>query len=182
DHSVPKPGTNNRASYVTIHGDESDQPAREGPLAVGGVDLWKYRLPLSAADAAEITAGLQPIPTLLEQAKTNLTGNQKDLWTYGAKAIKAQSVELTAFGGKIGDTQPDLKAATGRAVVATDALAAWLDREAPSKTAPSGIGVDNYNWYLKNVQLAPYTWQDEVTLMERELARSSASLALEEQK
>jgi hypothetical protein len=36
--------------------------------------------------------------------------------------------------------------------------------------------------YFKNVQLVPYTWQDEVTLMERELGRSSASLALEEQK
>src|SRR4030095_3396952 len=45
-----------------------------------------------------------------------------------------------------------------------------------------GIGVDNYNWYLKNVQLVPYTWQDEVTLMERELGRSSAPLPLEEQK
>ena len=41
------------------------------------------------SDAAAIDAGLQPIPKLLEQAKTNLTGNQKDLWTYGAKAIKA---------------------------------------------------------------------------------------------
>src|SRR5262249_23110087 len=46
----------------------------------------------------------------------------------------------------------------------------------------SGIGIDNYNWYLKNVQLVPYTWSEEVTLMERELARSSASLAIEEQK
>jgi hypothetical protein len=42
--------------------------------------------------------------------------------------------------------------------------------------------VDNYNWYLKNVQLVPYSWQDEVTLMERELARASAFLALEEEK
>jgi hypothetical protein len=42
--------------------------------------------------------------------------------------------------------------------------------------------VDNYNWYLKNVQLVPYTWQDEVTLMERELARAHAFLALEERR
>jgi len=25
-------------------------------------------------------------------------------------------------------------------------------------TAPSGIGVNNYNWYMKNVHLVPYTW------------------------
>jgi hypothetical protein len=182
DHRVLKPWMNNPAFYVTVYGDESDQPAREGPLAAGGADLWKYTFPLSAVDAAAIGAGLQPIPKLLEQAKTNLTGNQKDLWTYGVKAIKAQSADLRAFAAKLGDAQPDLKATVERARTATDALAAWLDSQAPSKTGQAGIGVDNYNWYLKNVQLVPYTWQDEVTLMERELERSSASLALEEQK
>jgi hypothetical protein len=182
DHRVLKPWANNPAFYVTVYGDESDQPAREGPLAAGGVELWKYKLPLSATDAAEIGAGLQPIPKLLEQAKTSLTGNQKDLWTYGVKAMKAQSAELTSFAAKLGDTQPDPKAAIEKARAATDALAAWLEGQASGKTGRAGIGVDNYNWYLKNVQLAPYTWQDEVTLMERELARSSASLALEEQK
>jgi hypothetical protein len=182
DHRVLKPWANNPAFYVTVYGDESDQPAREGPLAAGGVELWQYKLPLSPADAATIGAGLQPIPKLLEQAKTNLTGNQKDLWTYGGKAVKAQSAELTSFAEKLGDSQPDLKAAITRARTATDALTAWLESQVTSKTASAGIGVENYNWYLKNVQLVPYTWQDEVTLMERELARSSASLALEEQK
>ena len=182
DHRVLKPWMNNPAFYVTVFGDESDQPAREGPLAIGGVDLWKYELPLSPADAALIRTGLQPIPKLLEQAQTNLTGDQKDLWTYGTKAIKAQGAELTAFAGKVGDAQPDLKDAIDRARAATDALAAWLESQAAGKTASAGIGVENYNWYLKNVQLVPYTWQDEVALMDRELARSSASLALEEQK
>jgi hypothetical protein len=182
DHRVLKPWANNPAFYVTVYGDESDQPAREGPLAAGGVELWKYKLPLSPEDAATIAAGLQPIPKLLEQAKINLTGNQKDLWTYGAKALKAQSTELAAFAGRLGDSQPDMTAAVVKARMATDALAAWLEAQALGKTGPAGIGIDNFNWYLRNVQLVPYTWQDEVTLMERELARSSASLALEEQK
>src|SRR4030095_7287049 len=57
-----------------------------------------------------------------------------------------------------------------------------LEQQAPSKQEASGIGVENYNWYLKNVQLSPYTWQDEVTIMEREHARATAFLALEEQR
>ena len=69
-----------------------------------------------------------------------------------------------------------------RAKDATAAFAAWLDQQTASKTAPSGIGVDNYDWYLKHVQLVPYTWQDEVAIMERELARSWSFLALEEQR
>ena len=182
DHRVLKPWANNPAFYATAFMDESDQPAREGPLAVGGVDLWKYTFPLSAADAAAIGAGLQPISGLLEQARTNLTGNQQDLWTYGIKGIKSQSADLAAFAAKLGGAQPDLSATVQKAKDATDALATWLESQAAGKTGPSGIGIDNYNWYLKNVQLAPYTWQDEVTLMERELARSSAALALEERK
>ena len=182
DHRVLKPWANNPAFYVTAFMDESDQPAREGPLAAGGVDLWQYAFPLSAGDAAAINTGLQPIPALLEQARANLTGNQQDIWTYGAKAIKAQSADLTAFAAKLGSAQPDLAATVQKAKDATDGLTRWLDAQTASKTGPSGIGVEHYNWYLKNVQLAPYTWQDEVTLMERELARASASLALEEQK
>lgn len=182
DHRVLKPWVNNPAFYVTAFMDESDQPAREGPLAAGGLDLWNYAHPLSDADATAIEAGLQPVPALLDQARVNLTGNQKDLWVYGVKAVKGQSADLTAFAAKIGTTRPSLTAAVQKAKDATDAFATWLESQSATKTGPSGIGVDNYNWYLKHVQLAPYTWQDEVTLMERELARSSAALALEERK
>ncbi len=62
DHRVLKPWANNPAFYVTAFMEESDQPAREGPLAAGGVDLWQYTLPLSDADAAAIDAGLARSP------------------------------------------------------------------------------------------------------------------------
>jgi hypothetical protein len=58
----------------------------------------------------------------------------------------------------------------------------WLEEQAPSKTGPSGIGVENYDWYLANVQLVPYRWADEVILMQRELARARSTLLLEEEK
>jgi len=41
----------------------------------------------------------------------------------------------------------------------------WLEAQAPSTTAPSGIGVENYDWYLKNVPLALYTCEQEVALI-----------------
>jgi hypothetical protein len=40
--------------------------------------------------------------------------------------------------------------------------------------------VENYNWYLKNVHLVPYTWAEEVSVMRRELARAHSALRLEE--
>jgi len=182
DHRVLKPWANNPAFYVTAFMDESDQPAREGPLAAGGVDLWKYALPLSDADAATIEAGLRSIPRLLEQARVNLTGNQKDLWVRGIEAVKGQGADLGHFAEAIGSTRPALLETVRKAKTATDAFATWLESKASSISGPSGIGIENYDWYLKNVQLVPYTWHEEVTLMERELARSWAALTLEEQK
>jgi hypothetical protein len=179
DHRVLEPWANNPGHYVTFFPEESDQPKREGPFAQGAVELWSYKQPLSKADAAKVEAGLRAIPGLLAQARENLTGNQRDIWIYGTKNLKQQSKELADFGRTL-DALPALKASVDRARQATDELTAWLDAQAPSKTGPSGVGIENYDWYLKNVQLVPLTWQEEVALHERELARSRALLAMEE--
>jgi CubicO group peptidase (beta-lactamase class C family) len=182
DHRVLKPWANNPAFYVTVFPDRSDQPAREGPLAYGAVEVWSYTFPLTPERAETMRTGIRAIPRLLEQAKGNLTGSGRDLWVYGTKSIKQQSADLAALASRVGDGAAALKSDIQRAKDATDAFAAWLDTQAGSKTGPSGVGVDNYNWYLRNVQLVPYTWRDEVTLMERELARAHAFLSLEEQR
>ncbi|MEP7348228.1 MAG: DUF885 family protein, partial [Gemmatimonadaceae bacterium] len=182
DHRVLKPWANNPAFYVTVFSGESDQPAREGPYALGAVDLWTYKHPLSAADAAAIDSGIRAVPKLLEQAKKNLVGNHKDIWNFGIRDLKGQSAELESFASQLTGDQQELRGDVAKAKEATDQLVSWAESQAGSKTAPSGIGVDNYNWYLKNVQLLPYTWQDLVTIMEVELARSWAFLALEEER
>lgn len=182
DHRVLRPWANNPAFYVTVFLEQSDQPAREGPHAYGAVEIWKYTFPLTAGHAAEIQSGLRVIPNLLEQARKNLVGNGRDLWIYGTGDVREQSSSLRRLAIRIGDTSAQLKSDIARATEATDRFVNWLEAQAPSKTAPSGIGVENYDWYLKNVQLVPYTWQQEVALMESELARAHAFLALEEEK
>jgi hypothetical protein len=182
DHRVLRPWANNPGFYVTVFDEESDQPAREGPFAHGAVELWAYRFPLSAEDAAKVGAGLRSIPDLLAQAKKNLTGGGRDIWTYGTKSVRQQSGVLAALSAKLAGAPADLAAEVARAKSATDDFAAWLDSQAPAKTGPSGVGVANYDWYLANVQLVPYTWRESVTLMERELARANAALALEEKR
>jgi len=180
DHRVRRPWATNPAFYATIFPSESDQPAREGPFAYGAVELWSYHFPLSAGDADAIAAGVRAVPALLTQAKTNLTGNGKDLWIYGARDMRQQSADLQALAARLTTSQGALAQDVERARVATDEFSAWLEKEAASKTGPSAIGVDNYDWYLQQVMLLPYTWRDLVTLMERELARAHTSLALEE--
>ena len=182
DHRVLKPWANNPAFYVTVFAEESDQPAREGPSAWGAVELWTYAFPLTPERAAALDTGIRTIPTLLARAKANLTGNGRDLWIYGTKSVRQQSADLAALAKKLDGASAGLKADVEKARRATDEFAAWLDSQAASKTGPSGIGIENYDWYLKNVQLVPYTWREEVAIMERELARARALLAMEEER
>jgi hypothetical protein len=181
DHRILQPWAKNPAFYVTVVADESDQPAREGPFAFGTVGLWEWTFPLSSDQADQLAARLSSIPGLLQQARGNLTGNGRDLWNFGIRALEQQRSLLADLRGKAG-AHAGLAAAAARAETATAELVAWLKAEAPSKKGPSGVGIENYDWYLANVQLLPYTWAEELTLMQRELGRATSALAIEEHK
>lgn len=178
---VLKPWERDPAYYKSIWMDRSDVPAHEGPTHHRTTEVWTYSFPLTAEAKAEFLADLRIIPPLHEQAKKNLTGNAKDLWIAGIRDIEFQLQDLDAileFPGVKEDA--DLTVAIEKAKTATAELAQWLTDQAPLKTGPSGIGKENYTWYLQNVHLVPLTWEDEVMLLERELARAWSNLKLEE--
>jgi hypothetical protein len=181
DHRVLRPWQRNPAFYATLFPSQSDVPAREGPHAAGAIELWTYAFPLAAERAAELERGLSVIPRLLAQARRNLTGNARDLWVAGIRTIKQQSRDLGDLADRLAGQATVAVAARG-ARAATDSFAMWLETQAPSKTGPSGVGIREYTWYLQNVQLLPYTWQDQVVLMRRELVRAHAALRLSEQR
>lgn len=180
DHRVRQPWANNPAFYTMMFAARSDVPAHEGPVIHGWIDLWTYDYPLSADDATELTERIGTIPALLDQARGNLIGNGADLWLMGVRSMEGQSRDLDTLAARIAGTSADLDDAIRRARDATDRFAQWIEDEAPSKTGPSGVGADNYTWYAHNVHLVPYAWEEQVTIMRRELARAHASLRLEE--
>ncbi|HIG22030.1 DUF885 family protein, partial [Henriciella sp.] len=181
DHRVRRPWARDPAFYVTIYSAESDVPAHEGSVIHGWVDLWMYEYPLSTADAAELAERVAAIPALLEQARDNLAdANAADLWMAGDRSFRGQVANLTALAQRVSGTSSALDRAIADARDASEQFRLWLAGEAASKTGPSGIGKDNYTWYLQNVHLVPYSWEQQVTLMRRELARAHASLRLEE--
>ena len=180
---VLQPWARDPAFYNTIWTYRSDVPAHEGPTHHAVVELWTYEFPLSEAEQERLTRELGVIPPLMKQAQANLTGNARDLWVTGIRDIRAQRAVLDGLSGQVGaDASEVLRAAIEAAKAATDELVAWLEEQAPSKTGPSGIGKENYTWYQQNVHLVPLTWEDEVRLLERELARAWSSLKLEEQR
>jgi len=179
---VLQPWTRDPAFYHSVWTEQSDTPAHEGPTHHGVVELWTYSFPLSPDAAARLARELGVVAPLLEQARVNLTGNARDLWVAGIVTIKQQVAALRELEAKTAGAGPDLQSAIRAASQATASFVAWLEQQAPSKTGPSGIGVEQYDWCLSNVHLLPMTWADEVALLRSELARAHTSLRLEEQR
>jgi hypothetical protein len=181
NYRILKPWERDPAFYKLLWTERSDVPAHEGPTPHYITDLWKYSFPLSENNKKELITSLNRISPFCEQAKLNLTGNARDLWIAGIRDIKSQADDLKSIQslpGVSGDK--DLLKVIKEASQATLSLEKWLTQEAKKKTGPSGIGKENYSWYLKNVHGVPLTWDDEVMLLKRELARAWSSLKLEE--
>ncbi len=181
NHKTLKSWERDPAFYKTIWTDRSDVPAHEGPTHHAVTELWTYTFPLSPTERVRLLNDLKVIAPLNEQAKINLTGNAKDLWVAGIRDIQTQSNDLTSILSLPGIAQDsELKQVINEAKKSTDALVKWLQEKAPTKTGPSGIGKENYTWYQQNVHLVPLTWDNEVMLLKRELARAWTSLKMEE--
>jgi len=175
DHRVRQPWARDPAFYMTIYPAESDVPAHEGTVIHGWIDLWTFDYPLSQSSADELTERIRAIPGLLEQARINLTGNARDLWLAGYRSFEQQSADLMELGQRVAGMSSDLDSAIIAAREASSAFRVWLEEQAPSKAGLSGVGKENYTWYMQNVHLVPYSWEEQVTLLRRELARAHSS-------
>ena len=195
DLRVRRPWARDPSFYATLFGERSDVPQHEGVTAAPAIDLFAFDFPLSRADQRSLTCLLDAIPALLDQAKINLRdSNARDLWVYSVRTMRSQSEVLanlhagtldmrTLEGSKHGSLAgagKALRTAVQRARTATDTFTEWLEAEGAAKTGPSGVGKDNYNWYLQKVHLVPYDWDQQETLLRRELERAQAGLRLEE--
>jgi hypothetical protein len=182
DIRVLRPWERDPAFYQSVWTEQSDTPEHEGPVHHDLIEVWQYTFPLSKTDATRLAGQLRVIPPLLAQARLNLTGNARDLWITGTGTLQQQVADLADLAAKTAESGPELGKAIASASKATSEFVAWLEAQTPSKTGPSGIGKEAYTWSLQNVHLVPMTWDEEVMLLKRELARAHASLRLEEQR
>ncbi len=181
NHKILQPWARDPAFYKIIWTERSDVPAHEGPTNHASIDTWKYNFPLSPANRNKLIEQLKVIEPLYEQAKLNLTGNAKELWIAGIRDIQFQINDLNELLDKTCVREdPSLSLVINKSIAATEKLVQWLKAGAEKKTGPSGIGKENYTWYAKNVHLVPLSWDDQVMLLKRELARAWSSLKLEE--
>ena len=110
-----------------------------------------------------------------------MTGNAKDLWEAGIENLRQQRDNLIVVRSKLNlSSEHEINKEIKNAINSTEEFIKWLENESSKKTGPSGIGKENYTWYQQNVHLLPMTWEDEVSLLQRELDRAWSSLKLEE--
>jgi uncharacterized protein (DUF885 family) len=192
---VLRPWSHDPAFYVSIWPNPTDVPSREAPVSFPEIQLYDYKFPLSTAAQNDLITKIGMIPALLAEAKENVKdSNARDIWIQGEQELRNQSRTLASLrtgnlwvrtlgGGQLADltdASPQLLTAIDAALKATDGYVAWLEKLAPSKNGPSGVGKDNYTWYQQNVHFVPYTWDEEVVLLHRELERATAALRVEE--
>ncbi|MGI9245833.1 MAG: DUF885 family protein, partial [Steroidobacteraceae bacterium] len=135
-----RPWARDPAFYQSIWTEQSDTPEHEGPTHHAPVELWQYSFPLDAAAERKLAGELQGVAPLLEQARLNLTGDGHDLWLTGTATMQQQVANLEELAQKTAAGGPELRRAVAAASVATREFVGWLERQAPAKTGPSGIG------------------------------------------
>ena len=180
-HRVTRPWARDPVFYLLA--------GHEGPTVAGfdGVLLGRRgRMPtLSAERKAELLTKLKAMPALYEQAIANLSeggladciGDMAGLAlspTYGLVKDVASHRQLAET---LAESEPDLSAAAEAAAVAVEEFGEWISAHKHEMLAPGGVGIENYDWWLKHVHLFPYTWADCHAIVMHECKCSSAPFA-----
>jgi hypothetical protein len=84
--------------------------------------------------------------------------------------------------GRLTPTDPELATAAAAALTATREYRDWLMRSIPTMREPAGLGLANYQWYLRHVRLLPLTVEQVRLIGTRELDRGKTLLAIERQR
>ncbi|TRZ89882.1 DUF885 family protein [bacterium] len=148
------------------------------PVVCGALEVPK--LPVPADKVAVFRAQLLAVPKLLAQGRKNLTEPTEDLALLAIDFKNHEIERLKRLKEELAAQNPDLVPDADKALAAVEDYKAWLEKDMKKMAPHAGIGIENYNWYVKNVWLLPYTWQDLLAISQRELERAVSHMKLEE--
>lgn len=179
EHRVSRPWARDPVTYVDA--------VRRAPY----IDL-----PAAGDALTEARRALLAVPQILEAARTQLTAPSREMARFAIRQLEmsdgvnqGEPRRPVPPAGVIGwyvdlrsravTVQPALLPDVDTALGAVRAYRDWLTTNAPAWNAPAYVGLADYEWYLRNVRLVPYT-VDEVRLIGlRELERARTLLAIE---
>ena len=135
---------------------------------------------LSSEQQAELSGTLEGIPGIYAQARVNLTEPAADFGEYAVRnfveerELYEEAAEILAAG------YPDLADAARRAAAAVEDYRLWVEANQADMDPNAGLGKDNYDWWMRNVQLSPWGWEESNRIIEGEYDRVITFLKLEE--
>jgi len=182
DHRVLRPWSKDPCFYAVLETSEPDVPAREGPQIFGALCLSDFSFPLNKEQLSIFAGKLRAIPGILAQAKSNLTEISNDQRLLGIRQKRDEIADLDRLAQRLKPLHPDLTPIIAEATKAVEGFREWLENQTALPKTPSGIGVAAFDWTMKNIHYVPYTWAQQLELVQRELERSLAYLKLEEQR
>jgi len=138
------------------------------------------RLPLPEDRVTGFQERLRVIPKILDQAKRNLTEGKGAMAYLAIRSLDFEKETYPNLKGQLVMHHPELVPDVDAVLAALDDYRTWIEENKSAMTRPVGVGKENYNWYLKNVHLTSYTWDECWTLLERDYQRGMAMLKLEE--
>jgi hypothetical protein len=144
--------------------------------------LYKPEVSLSDKELSDFRTKLQAIPPIFAQAKLNLTEASGDLAEIAIRVKEKDIQLLTKFKVQFAEPHPESIPDIEQAISATEDFRDWLTKNKTQMKAPAGIGKENYNWWMRNVHLIPYTWDEFFTMIETDYNRAVTFLKLEEHK
>ncbi len=171
-HHVLKPWSRDPCFYL---------PSQGGAGPVIRIDLRiPERLPLPEDKIEEFGNKLKAIPGMYEQAKKNLADGAHDFAVMAIRSAREESEEYQKLADWLKELHPDLASEALRAKSAVEEYGLWVEKNLDKMTGIAGVGKENYNWWLKNVHLFPYTWEDCLDIVLREDNRVITFLKLEQ--
>jgi hypothetical protein len=156
-------------------------------------------VPVPADKVDEFRAQLRSIPAVVAEAKRNLTEGGGDLTDIAIFHLEhydgvGQGEPLRnpppegAVGwykdllARVEKSQPELVPDVEHALSAVEDYHAWLLANRNRLNHPSAVGIDNYNWFIRNVRLMPYSADSLRVLGDTELSRARTFLKIEQMK
>lgn len=169
-HRVLKPWSRDPGFYL-------QSQAGAGPTRYGFLRVRE--IPIPSKDMDEFRIKLRAVPEIFEQAKVNLTEGATDLVLLALHYMDEEKEIYRRLSALLDKYHPELVADAQRALAAVENYEVWLKENQGKMTAPAGVGVDSYNWWLKHVHLLPYTWDECMDIVMHEDYRMMTILELE---
>ncbi len=170
-HRVLKPWARDPIFYLQTQA--SFGPSRYGALRIRS---W----PIPDEQLGDVQTKLRAVPVIFEQAKSNLTEGAAGL---AFLALRIMDEEINYYSGIVNSLEEhhsDLVPEAELALTSVEEYGNWIQENENTMTAPSGVGIENYNWWIKNVHFLPYTWKEEMDIVMHEDYRMVTSLVLEQ--